>query len=181
MARIPYVSDADAGPPALVAAIKARRGGSLAALDRVLLNSPPIAEGWGALMGRVRGDLTLPARWRELAMCAVAALNSAEYEWIHHAPLFRAAGGSEAELSALRRLRPDPEQALQDPAFGAAEVALLRLAVESTLSVSVAKTTFEAARAVVPDDRQMFEYIMVVASYNMVSRILVALDVGADD
>jgi alkylhydroperoxidase family enzyme len=181
MARIPFLSDAEAGPAELVSEIKARRGGNLAALDRILLHSPPVAQGWGPLMGRVRNELALPAKWRELAMCAVAVLNGAEYEWVHHLPLYRAAGGSEAQAAALRRLRAEPERALQDPSFDAAERALLQLAIESTLTVTVAKATFEAARAVLPDDRQLFEFVMVVASYNMVSRILVALEVRPED
>lgn len=181
MARIPFLSDAEVGPAELVAEIKSRRGGTLAALDRILLHSPPVAQGWGPLMGRVRSELALPARWRELAMCAVAVLNGAEYEWVHHLPLYHAAGGSEAQAAALRRLRTEPEQALKDPAFDATERALLQLVIESTLLVTVGKGTFDAARAALPDDRQLFELIMVVASYNMVSRVLVALDVRAED
>ncbi len=56
MPRIPYLSDAQAGDSEMVAAMKARRGGKLVALDRLLLHSPPIAEGWGPLMGRIRDD-----------------------------------------------------------------------------------------------------------------------------
>jgi len=181
MARIPFLSDELLGRSALIDEIKSRRGGNLAALDRILLHSPPVAQGWGPLMGRVRNELALPAKWRELAMCAVAVLNGAEYEWVHHLPLFLDAGGSEAQATAMRRLRTEPEQALQDRAFDAAERALLQLVIESTLLVSVGKSTFDAARSALPDDRQLFEFIMVIASYNMVSRILVALDVRPED
>ena len=181
MARIPYITDAQAGESELVQAIKSRRGGSLAALDRLLLHSHPIAQGWAPLMGRIRDDLAVSAKWREFAMCAVAVLNGAEYEWVHHAPLFLAAGGREDQLAALRQLRPDPERALTKAVFDADERAMLRFVVESTLSVSVSEATFKAAQAVLPDDQQIFEYIVVIASYNMVSRILVALDVHADD
>ncbi|MGB7184311.1 MAG: carboxymuconolactone decarboxylase family protein [Burkholderiaceae bacterium] len=181
MARIPYITDSQAGESELIAAIKARRGGNLGALDRLLLHSEPVAQGWGSLMGRVRSDLSLPAKWGEFAMCAVAVLNGAEYEWVHHAPLYLDAGGREDQLTALRKLRPAPEQALADPAFDDNERAMLRLVVESTLSVSVSDKTFKAARAVVPDNRQIFEFIVVISSYNMVSRILVALEVQPDD
>lgn len=181
MARIPYITDESAGDSDLVTSIKARRGGSLNALDRLLLHSQPVAHGWGELMGRVRSDLSLPAQWSEFAMCAVAVLNGAEYEWVHHAPLYSAAGGREDQLMALRKLRPDPESALQDPAFDDSERALLRLVVESTLSVTVDSRTFEAARAVLSNDQQIFEFIVVISSYNMVSRILVSLDVKPED
>ncbi len=181
MARIPYITDAQAGESDLVAAIKARRGGQLGALDRLLLHSLPVATGWAPLMGRVRSELALPARWSELAMCAVAVLNGAEYEWVHHAPLYEQAGGRVDQLQALRKLSPEPTDALNDAAFDAEERALLRLVVESTLSVSVSDATFDAARAVLADDRQIFEFLVVIASYNMVSRILVGLDVKPAD
>lgn len=181
MARIPYITDAAAGESELIAAIKVRRGGSLNALDRLLLHSNPVAQGWAPLMGRVRTDLSLSAKWSEFAMCAVAVLNGAEYEWVHHAPLYNEAGGRDDQLMALRKLRPDPELALRDPAFDDNERALLRLVVESTLSVSVDSHTFDAARAVLSDDQQIFEFIVVISSYNMVSRILVALDVKPED
>lgn len=181
MARIPYVTDAQAGESELVSAIKARRGGKLGALDRLLLHSPPIAQGWAPLMGRVRSELSLSARWSEFAMCAVAVLNGAEYEWVHHAPLYEQAGGRADQLTALRKLQPDPAAALNDAAFDAQEQALLRLVIESTLSVSVKEETFAAARAVLPDDQQIFEFLVVIASYNMVSRILVGMDVKPTD
>jgi hypothetical protein len=75
MPRIPFITDEQAGPPEVVAAIRQRRGGALVELDRILLHSPPVAEGWNLYFARVRGQLELPAQPRELAMCAVAMLN----------------------------------------------------------------------------------------------------------
>ena len=72
MPRIPYLIADHVGPAALVDAIRARRGGPLGALDRLLLHSPPVAEGWNLFFARLRGQLELPALPRELAMCAVA-------------------------------------------------------------------------------------------------------------
>ena len=47
--------------------------------------------------------------------------------------------------------------------------------------VAVADATFAAARQALGNDRHLFEVIGVVAAYNMVSRILVAVDVQATD
>ena len=88
MPRIPYVPKDLSEPRDVVAAVRARRGGELLNLDRMLLHSPPVAMGWNALLGAVRKDLALSPKLRELAMCVVAVLNGAEYEWGHHAPLF---------------------------------------------------------------------------------------------
>ena len=78
MPRIPYLTDEQAGPPDLVAAIRQRRGGRLGNLDRILLHSEPVATGWGDMMPRIRRDLALSPLLKELAMCAVAVLNEAE-------------------------------------------------------------------------------------------------------
>lgn len=52
MPRIPY-ADVDAAPQEVVAPIRARRGGVLLHLDRMLLHSPAYARGWNALLGMV--------------------------------------------------------------------------------------------------------------------------------
>lgn len=173
MARIPYLP-ADLREPAdLVAAIRARRGGRLLNLDRMLLYSPPLAAGWNAHLRAVRTQLELDPKLRELAICAVAALNGADYEFVHHAPEFLAAGGSERQLQALRA----PDRALADAElFDAAQRAALALTVEMTRDVAVADATFEAALAAL-GPRAVVELAGVIATYNMVSRFLVALGV----
>lgn len=176
MPRIPYKTDAEAGPPELVAAIRKRRGGRLGALDRLLLYSPPVATGWGELLGRVRTELAVPMVLRELAMCAVAVLNRAEYELHHHGPIFVAQGGTPTQLAALAQL-PQIDGAL----FDDTQRAVLQLTIEMTRRVEVSDATFEAARRVLCDDRHLLELITVIAAYNMVSRILVAVGVQATD
>jgi alkylhydroperoxidase family enzyme len=176
MPRIPYKTDAEAGPPELVAAIRKRRGGRLGALDRLLLYSPPFATGWNEMMGRVRNELAVPMPLPELAMCAVAVLNRAEYELHHHGPIFLAQGGTPAQLDALRAL-----PAIDDALFDATQRAVLQLALEMTRQVEVGDATFDAARHALGDDRHLFELIGVIAAYNMVSRILVAMGVQAAD
>jgi alkylhydroperoxidase family enzyme len=176
MPRIPYLTDEQAGPPELVAAIRKRRGGRLGALDRILLYSPPFAAGWNEMMGRVRNELAVPLPLRELAMCAVAVLNSAEYEMHHHGPIFLANGGSQVQLDALRKL-PAIDAAL----FDATQRAALQLALEMTRPVKVSDATFAAARRALGSDAHLFELIGVIAAYNMVSRVLVATGVEAGD
>ena len=174
MARLPYVPQDLAEPRGIVDAIRARRGGALLNLDRILLHSPPVAAGWNTMLGSIRKDLALSPKLRELAMCVVAVLNGAEYEWGHHAPLFVAAGGTEAQLAAMR----DPEAASRNAVlFDAAERAALALTVEMPRTVRVAEATFDAVKAALPDPRQAFELVVTIAAYNMVSRVLVAVGV----
>ncbi len=104
-------------------------------------------------------------------MCAVASLNGAHYEFHHHAPEFLRAGGTEAQVEALRQ----PEQALEQAAlFDATALAALRLTIEMTRQVAVSDASFAAVHASL-GDRQTVELAGVIATYNMVSRFLVAL------
>jgi AhpD family alkylhydroperoxidase len=70
-------------------------------LDRTLLRSPPFAQGWNTHLGAVRRELSLSARLRELAVCAVAVLNDADYELQQHAPELLRAGGTADQLQEL--------------------------------------------------------------------------------
>jgi alkylhydroperoxidase family enzyme len=171
MPTIPYLPVDLAEPREIVDVIRARRGGTLEHLDRILLHCPPVAAGWNTMLGSVRRDMTLSPKLRELAMCAVAMLNQAEYEWFHHAPLLIEAGATPAQMTALR----DPIAALKtEGLFDAAERAALALTIEMTRTVKVSPETMAAVKAVLPNDRQVFELVMTIAAYNMVSRILVA-------
>ena len=86
--RIPLKPIDLAEPADLVAAIRKRRGGQLIELDRLLLYSQPLSEGWNHFVGNIRERFSVPQQLRELAMCTVAVLNNAEYEFSQHAPLY---------------------------------------------------------------------------------------------
>jgi alkylhydroperoxidase family enzyme len=174
MPRLPYKPQDAAGPDEIVAPIRARRGGTLLHLDRQLLYSPPLALGWNHLMGAVRTGLDLPARLREIAICVVATVNRAPYEFHHHAPVLLAAGGTPEQVAALA----DVDAALgRADLFDAAERATIRLAIEMTRTVAVEDATFDAARDALGEDRRLVELVGTIASYNMVSRVIVALGI----
>lgn len=174
MPRIPYLPPDIDTPQELVAAIRARRGGTLLNLDRMLLHSPPFARGWNELLKEVRGGLSLAPKLRELAMCVVAVLNGAEYEFLHHAPEFLKAGGTAEQVDALG----SPDAAAGDAAlFPATERSVLRLTIEMTRAVQVSDETLKEARSAVGTDQALVELVGVIATYNMVSRFLVALGV----
>ena len=63
---IPYQPMDLAEPADLVAAIRQRRGGQFINLDRMLLHSVPIAEGWNHFIGEIRNNLSLDPKLREL-------------------------------------------------------------------------------------------------------------------
>jgi alkylhydroperoxidase family enzyme len=174
MKIIPNKSTDNYQPAEVLEKIRARRGaGGLLNLDRILLHSPPLAEGWNTLVGKMRRELLLPAKLRELAMCTVAILNGAEYEMHHHLPVWIESGASPQQVAALRRV----EQNHHLPEFDATEQAVIRLTIEMTRKVAVAEATLSTARRAVGSDRALVELIGVIATYNMVSRFLVAAGV----
>ena len=175
MLRIPYQPSDLAEPKAIVDAIRARRGGTLLNLDRMLLHSPAFARGWNAFLGDVRNNLELRARLRELAMCQVALLNGADYEFHHHAPEFLKAGGTQVQLDALRGA------ASVSDVFDVGDLAILALIRAITVDVIVSDAVFDAARAALKSDQLTVELVGVVATYNMVSRIIVALGIRPEE
>lgn len=173
---VPYVSDDKAGPPDVVDAIRARRGGKLLNLDRMLLHSPNFAKGWNGMFAAIRNQLSLSPKLRETAIMAIGVLNRAEYEWVQHEKEYLAAGGTQAQMKALRNV----DAALRDTKlFDESERATLALTIEMTRKVEVSAKTMKRIRAVLPD-QQLIELIGTIAGYNMVSRFLVATGVHVE-
>ncbi|MGH8313861.1 MAG: carboxymuconolactone decarboxylase family protein, partial [Steroidobacterales bacterium] len=136
----------------------------------MLLHSPAFAKGWNAHLGAVRNELQLDARLRELAICVVAVLNGAGYEFAIHCPIYIKEGGAPGAATVLRNV----DTALADgKLFKDGERAIMRFAVEMTCQVHVSDATFASARAAAGSDQASVELIGVIATYNMVSRFLV--------
>ncbi|KDE05026.1 hypothetical protein MVLG_04569 [Microbotryum lychnidis-dioicae p1A1 Lamole] len=178
MPRIPYQSPAQ-GTSAIADAIRVRRGArGLTPLDQTLLNAPEIANGWNALLGAIRTRNSLPDDIRELMILRVAARNSATFEWIHHAHVGEAAGLTAPQLSTIRDCHtplPTPEAPGVLSPF---QAAALRFADASTFNVNVPQARIDDLKKYLKDDQQLLEATAVAATYNMVSRLLVTLDVG---
>lgn len=166
MARLDYI----AGTSDVADRIRARRGGQLTPLDGILLHSPPIADGWNSLLGAVRERSALPADIRELAVLRVAEINGAGYEWAAHEPIAKRAGMTTEQLAALR---DGGDRSVLDERQQAA----LAYTDVMTRDVAVPDTAFHALQEFF-DQRQIVELTATVAAYNMVSRFLVALEVG---
>jgi AhpD family alkylhydroperoxidase len=171
-ARLPDApEDADDEVRAAAEVLRARRGGELSGLDRMLLHSPPVAEGWSALLGALRNRTTLTPDLTELAVLRIAVLNGAEFEWVAHEPAARRAGITEGQLAALRW--PSPAA---DPEFSPLQALVLRFTDAASREVAVPDEVFDRLRDHL-DDRQLVELTATVAGYAMVSRFLVALQV----
>lgn len=152
--------------------VRARRGGQLLNLDRMLMHSVPFAQGWAALLGKVRNELALPAFLRELAICKVAVLTNADYEVAAHSKVFLSLGGSEAQMEALANPAVDTAAEL----FDSLEQQTLALVTQMTRDLQVDHDLLTDLRSQL-GNTQLVELVGVIAAYNMVARVLVALDI----
>ncbi|PWN45517.1 alpha/beta-hydrolase [Ceraceosorus guamensis] len=187
MPRVPYVFP-PAGSDAVADAIRQRRGArGLTSLDGMLLNAPPIAQGWNTLLGAVRTGSQLEGDLREIMILRVAARNKAAFEWIQHEKVAREEGVSTEQLNRIGDLGV-PALSSTRPGAGSLssiQAAMLSLADEMTTKVQVSDETFEAARSAFQKagedetaaNRKVVEAVATTAVYNMVSRFLVALDI----
>ncbi|KAF8662042.1 hypothetical protein AX16_001227 [Volvariella volvacea WC 439] len=174
--------------------IRARRGErGLTPLDGTLLHVPPVADGWNSLLGAVRTAGKLPGDVRELMILRVAAVNKAAFEWIHHEHVGRTHGLTTPQLYIVRdTTTPLPPSS---GILNRLQIAALVFADQSTKNVTIEKDTrgelksalqewiesgslgdVEGKDAVIDD--LLVEAAAVVATYNMVSRFLVSLDVA---
>jgi len=170
MARVGYVDDTTHPETAALAQrIRAERGGKLLNLYKMLLNSPPLAEGWLKLFTAIRQQGILSGRYRELAILRVAVLNDAPYEFDAHVPFALKEGTTEAQIAALR-------QPVIGGDFDPVERAVLAYTDAMTREIRVSDALFDSLRPHF-SDRELVELTATVASYNLVSRFLEAIQI----
>jgi len=144
--------------------------GRVSLLYQVLLNSEPIASGWEHLLTAVRKQTSVPADLRELTILRVAVLNRAAFEFDAHVPHAERAGVAAEKIAAVR----EPGIAAL---FSPTEQLVLELTDAMTRDIEVPEALVERLRARF-DARGLVEVVATVAAYNMVSRVLVALNIG---
>jgi alkylhydroperoxidase family enzyme len=188
--RLPYApstppADASADTVDTYARIAERRNPRpLIPLDLSLLHSPPVADGWNSFIGAIRSRTLVDSGVMELAVCRVAVLNNAIYEWNAHAPLALKGGIKPEQLHAARTL---PSTAMGDvtelekSALTPQQRAVLRYTDQMTQTITVEDAVFAELKIVGYDDREIVELTTGIAGYNCVSRFLVALDVGENN
>lgn len=171
MARIPYPDDSDPEVAALRAQIIAERG-KLHNLYRMLLNSPPVAQGWLDFLTAIRQKCTLAARVRELSILRIAVINKADYEFVSHVPHALKAGMSQQQIDAI---------ALWEPStlFSDADRAVLAYTDAMTRDVHVPDSVFAPIKQHF-NPREVTELTATIAAYNLVSRFLEALEIDPE-
>ncbi|KKA28808.1 hypothetical protein TD95_002872 [Thielaviopsis punctulata] len=177
--RIPYcdpVSDNPEDAEIIKRIAERRHPRPLQPLDLALLHCPAFADGWNHFLGAVRTKTSLPDDLRELAISRVAVCNRAWYEWMHHAPLAVKGGVSEEAMEVVKIEKPLNEVPKSE-LLSEKQWAVLVYTDEMTRNVQVTDETFDKLKALF-SDREVVEITGTIATYNCVSRFLVALDVG---
>ncbi|BEP39027.1 carboxymuconolactone decarboxylase family protein (plasmid) [Variovorax sp. V59] len=151
------------------ARIMAERG-RVSLLYQVLLNSGPIASGWERMLTAVRNQTGVPADLRELMILRVAVLNGASFEYDAHVPHAQKAGVSAEKIDAVR-------QDVLSGVFAPLERLVLELTDAMTRQVVVPDELMGRVQQHF-DAKGVVEVVATVAAYNMVSRLLVALNVA---
>jgi 4-carboxymuconolactone decarboxylase len=171
MARIPTIEEHEHPELATqIAEIKGKRG-RLSPLYATLLQSPPIASGWLHFLTAVRREGVLQGRYRELAILRVALLNRAPYEFNAHRSHAMDAGISEMQIDSLDTWDESRN-------FSVIERVVLAYTDAMTRKIEVEGAIYDAVRQSF-SDREIVELTATIAAYNLVSRFLVALEIGS--
>lgn len=175
MARVPLIDEDDHPELApLVERIRGGRRGSLINVYRMLLNSPILAATWFDHVNAVRWETSLDGRLRELVIIRVGHLTKGAYMLRQHVPRLALADGvSEAECAALADWRASD-------LFSEAERAALAYADAMTSDIAVPDEVYAPLAGHFADPRQIVELTVLIATYNMHSRVLQALRVDLE-
>jgi alkylhydroperoxidase family enzyme len=175
MSRIPYIDNVEAQDVAdLAARITAGRRGNLINVYRLLLHSPPLAASWFEHLNAVRWKTNLPGRLRELLIIRIALINRVDYVIAQHIPKLALADG--VSLDECEALHDWSTSAF----FSADERAALAYADAMTRDVVVPDDVFAAVREHF-DARQIVELSVLIGTYNMHNRVMVALQIDLEN
>lgn len=177
--RLSYIVDLLLGlqrsDDTIVQRVHTRRGSlGLLALDRTLLHSPAITDGWHTFFESIHSGTTLRNDLRRIAICRVALLNRARYQWEGHAAALEACEGfDKRRMNVVETMHP-----IDRGPLSLEQWAVLGYADAMTKNVVIDDVVFDALRRAGFSLKEIVELTATIAAYNCVSRFLVALDVG---
>jgi alkylhydroperoxidase family enzyme len=157
----------------LIAKIRGARGGRLLNIYRLMLHNPALASAWFELNQAARYKTELDGQSRELAVMRVAILNGVEYILRAHGPSYALKEGlTAAQVDALASWQ-------QSTLFSDQHRALLAYADAMTRDIEVSDTVFAELKKYY-DERRTVELTMLIGAYNMLSRVLKALQIDPE-
>lgn len=170
MARVPLL-DREALPPNdrdIYDAYVNVRGRGPSDIHRAIANVPNLLRAYMPLSNELRFGTRLDPRLRELAIVTVGWITRVEHEFVAHSKMALAVGVRQEQLDQIGSYETSP-------VFNACERAVIRFSLASTQAVHIADVVFDQLHQYF-DDALVVELIMEVAFYNLVVRVLGALD-----
>ncbi len=140
---------------------------------RTLVGAPKAAKGflgWGRYVLSQRNDL--PPREREIVILRIGFLCKSGYEWTQHVAIALRSGLSDADVARIKT-------GASDPAWSAADAALLRASDELHNDQFITDATWSALRAAFTE-KQCMDVVFTAAQYTQVSMILNSFGVQLD-
>jgi alkylhydroperoxidase family enzyme len=174
MARLSYIKEQDHPElGSLIERIRGGRGGRLLNPYRMLLHSPDVAASWFEHIGAVRWNTELSGVVREIVILRVGILNDVAYVVNTHLERYALQDGmTQAQCDTIASWE-------SSDAFDSAERSVLAYTDAMTREVHVPGPVFEALKSHF-DERQILELTVLIATYNMHTRVLAALDVDPE-
>ncbi|KAI0593140.1 carboxymuconolactone decarboxylase [Biscogniauxia sp. FL1348] len=159
----------------IVERVKARRGAKgLIPLDLTLLHSPKVADAWNIFLGAVRTKTSLTTNILEIAICRTLLVAGAWHEWNGHVPkLLATEGFTEEKLSVIKQEHLTSQGSLNDRQWAA-----LLYTEHMSRAVTVPDSVFAKLKEAGFNETEIVELTLAIATYNMVSRVFVALDIA---
>jgi 4-carboxymuconolactone decarboxylase len=162
MARLPYLDPDEAEPH--VAAVLSRAPGL--GIFRMVANAQAAFPAWMRFGGTLFDGDEFDHLLRELAIMRVAAMTpGAEYEWVQHAAVTLAVGGTQEQLDAIERHDLDAVVLGDDGRL------VVRFTTQVVRDAAPDEETFAAITARFTP-REIMHLLLVIGQYMMVGRIM---------
>lgn len=170
MARLPYLDPEHTEPR--VAEVLARSPDL--GIFRMVANAQRAFPAWMRFGGSLFDTDELDPLLRELAITRVAAMTpGADYEWIQHAAITLAVGGTQEQLDAIQRGEIDAEVLGEDGRL------VVRFTTQVVRDASPDEQTFAAITARFTP-REIMHLLLVIGQYMMVGRIMATTQIDLE-
>jgi len=140
---------------------------------KALAHAPDLCLAFMRLGNKVLFKSRIDPKLRELAILRVSRLTKARYEREQHESIARDLGMDELQIDAVKKWQGSRH-------FDKHEQTVLQYTDELTGQVRAKNSTYKKLQAFL-SEREIVELTVTVGFYNMVSRVLEALEVDLDD
>jgi 4-carboxymuconolactone decarboxylase len=170
MARLPYLDPEQAEPR--VAEVLSRS--PVLGIFRMVANAQRAFPAWMRFGGTLFDSDELDPLLRELAIARVAAMTpGADYEWIQHAAITLAVGGTQEQLNAIERGDIDAD------VLGDNGRLVVRFTTQVVRDASPDEETFTAVTARFTS-REIMHLLLVIGQYMMLGRIMATTQIDLE-